>query len=217
MGKIECIYVGSLHHAMSIGMTELKKESDPNEPSPDALGPHSTSTIHDIEDVKLQDNPTKYALATIRVWPPIHAQYVRIRPWKWKLHIALRMELFGRDENSESSNEWGYLNAKLVTAKTVCPQFKPQLLEKMKNRGTECKAIQFDCRHIIRTALSRCGVTTYSMVDVDANNTLLLCTMLMRFQWNLTICVLIINIIGGQMAMWKHWCISTLKTTLIPT
>ena len=150
MGKIECVY------------------SSPTTPRANA----SASTLPDFDDLKLQHNPnsTQYGVATIKIWPPIHAQFVRIRPWKWRNHVALRMELFGGNEQLES----GHVQvAKLVTAKTVCPQFKKHLLVKMAGRSTDCKAIQIDCRHIIQTAMTLCGCTTYSMVDVNDTNSLL--------------------------------------------
>ena len=125
--------------------------SSPTTPRANASAP----TLPDFDDLK---------------WPPIHAQFVRIRPWKWRNHVALRMELFGGNEQLES----GHVQvAKLVTAKTVCPQFKKQLLVKMAGRSTDCKAIQIDCRHIIQTAMTLCGCTTYSMVDVNDTNSLL--------------------------------------------
>eukprot|EP01083_Nonionella_stella_P014734 41322_1 len=147
MGRIQCKYIASSH--------------DLSESFID------TSVMTDYA----LDNPSRYHMASVRLWPVIHAQFIRIRPYQWKQRIAMRLELFG--------NERDLLNqplGKIVSAKTVSPQYKEILMEALTHKSMDTKAIQIDCKAIVIKAMGDAGCTSYGVIDTDQHNYLLVFT-----------------------------------------
>ena len=121
------------------------------------------SDISPLISLPTHTNSTPYTTATVRLWPVIHAQYIRIRPRKWKRHIALRMELFGNPRPTDQQQI-----GKLVDKDSICPEFKPQLQQALINKDQESKVIQIDCRDVIKKAMAKAQCTSYGIVDVDS-------------------------------------------------
>ena len=121
-----------------------------------------------LPDYSSTGNPTEYHMATIKLWPVINAQFIRIRPWKWSQHIALRIELYGNDKPSDSPQI-----GKLVTMDTVEPKYKVEVAEKLKNKDINTKVIQIDCLSIIKKAMDRGGCNSYGIIDTHDGRYLL--------------------------------------------
>ena len=104
-----------------------------------------------------------YMTAEIEIWPTIHAQFVRIRPYDWNGHIAMRCELYGllNEYNEE---------CRVVTLDTVNEKERSKLLKVMMNKSRNTKAVQLDCKAIIATALERARISSYAMIPVDEDH-----------------------------------------------
>eukprot|EP01083_Nonionella_stella_P148195 468730_1 len=157
MGRIQCKYIASSYDSSQNLQLSL--------PSPLA---QDTSVMPDYTANK---NQSMYHMAIVKLWPVIHAQFIRIRPYQWKKRIAMRLELFG--------NERDLLNqplGKIVSAKTVSPQYKEILMEALTHKSMDTKAIQIDCKAIVIKAMASAGCTSYGVIDTDQHNYLLVFT-----------------------------------------
>lgn len=99
-------------------------------------------------------------MATVHLWPVIHARFIRIRPWKWKKHIAMRLEIYGDDTGDEDNPQLG----RVVTKNTVEPQFKETIAKKLVNLDDDTPLIQADCKAVIQKAMDLAQCRSYGYV-----------------------------------------------------
>eukprot|EP01083_Nonionella_stella_P094493 265124_1 len=165
MRKIKCHYMASDH-------TKQEQKHDDEERKGGELGtPQLLDKTSSVLSFASSMHGMEYETASIKLWPVINAQFIRIRPTKWKDHIAMRLEILGNDRALDHQQI-----GKMVTANTVCAKFKHQLQPLLVNKGQDTSAIQIDCKAIVNKAMELAGCTSFSLIDTDDTNCLLVVT-----------------------------------------
>ena len=107
-----------------------------------------------------------YVTAEIEIFPTIHAQFIRIRPYNWHNSIAMRCELYGMGSAEPHYNEC----CRTVTLDTVNEAQRHRLLELTRNKSRNTKVVQLDCKAIITKALERARISSYAIVAADKDH-----------------------------------------------
>ena len=165
MGEIRCKYIAG-KNSKSSDSKEVEDE-ETEFPEPDPLPIQGTV----LKNLPSTLNLTDYDMATIKLWPVINARFIRIRPWKWVKHIALRMELLGNDRPMDHQQI-----GKVVRLNTVSPLYRPEIINLLRNKDPNTPFIQIDCKITIKKAMDLAGCTTYGMVETDEKHNLLVFT-----------------------------------------
>ena len=98
------------------------------------------------EEMKIEDN-----FAEIEIWPPIHARFIRLRPFDYHQEIAMRFDLYGPNGHRLEF-------ARVVQFGTLSKEYKPDVRKKFHHVSANTRIIQYDCRAIIRKALNEAGM-----------------------------------------------------------
>jgi len=110
---------------------------------------------HPMRCVQCRYNEEQYAI--IKVWPSIHAQFIRLRPSDWHNHVALRAEIYG---SKTQQIQFG----RVVTLNTIHPKEKQHLMEMLKHKSPDTKVIQVNLKAVVCAALDRAGLRKYSVL-----------------------------------------------------
>ena len=132
-----------------------------------------------IANFAAMTNRTPYRLCTVKIWPVIKARFVRIRPTKWRQHAALRLELLQSARPLESQQI-----GRVFDLKTVDAEYEGELRAKLERARRdrdgagdimEMKAVQMDCRFMIKQAMFRAGCERrkFVLMDVDRKHCVL--------------------------------------------
>ena len=109
---------------------------------------------HPAKKIKCKYNSlanNKNSTATLKLWPTIHAQFIRIRPYKWVKHSAMRVELYG---TTKYRPQFGRI-IKVNDGKNGL------IMQTSKAIKTK-KAMQVDCKAVVHAALDRAEVVAYA-------------------------------------------------------
>ena len=156
MRAIRCKYysnpsVKQLHWLNNIPLNKVNSNEED-----DSL--YSTQSINSLYPKHDHETET----ASIKIWPVINAQFIRIRPYEWHNRISMRIELFGP---KTPRAEFG----RIVTLDTVNERDKNSLINILKDKPANTKAIQVDCKAVITAALDRAGCISYGFVTLKSH------------------------------------------------
>eukprot|EP01084_Bolivina_argentea_P077774 141101_1 len=101
--------------------------------------------------------------AEIEIWPPIHARFIRIRPTKYCISIAMRFDFYG-----PSTNRLEY--ARVIKYGDLSEEDRHSANLKLKHATMNTRLIQVDCKAVIRKALNDAGMSYVGFVETDKNN-----------------------------------------------
>lgn len=178
LGEIQCAYkhilvttdddtsdMMSIVRDSSIITDDIHSKTTMDELFGTSVHPSSTSVI----DMSNNSNSNANRTAIIDIWPNINSRFVRIRPSTYHVHCALRLDIYGYSCVNEGVH-LSLARARVVSLDDTVGHNRKQLLRVLKNRPTDTKAIQIDCKAVITGALDISNMLDVGFLKTTKNN-----------------------------------------------